>query len=55
MTSEYHQLTLYTLVDLMNESCEHCNEGHYGEFGTRDKLHCNKCGHEVNRHKEVWP
>lgn len=44
-------------VDMLGKRCRECEIGTYQETSIYDDwegvLHCNKCGHEELRHKEV--
>ena len=44
-------------VDMTGKKCEKCKKGTYKETGPQDDmhgvLHCDKCGTEVNRHREM--
>jgi hypothetical protein len=49
-----HQLSLYVVVDLLNQDCEQCGKGHYEETSIYNDwdgiLHCSNCNQEVKRY-----
>ena len=44
-------------VDMLGENCQECKQGTYRETSIYDDwegvVHCNRCGHQEIRHKEV--
>jgi len=49
--------TSTTRVDMLGKNCQECEHGTYAETSIYDDwegvVHCNKCGHQEIRHKEV--